>query len=72
MYQVYQILDNESLESLADKFNTTVSDLKSINGIVNDDVTVGSLIVKSLLVTPKVKLKYYATSFYLLHVYYLK
>lgn len=44
MYQVYQVLDGESLDFLANKFNTTIEELKMLNGL-GENVEIGSFIV---------------------------
>lgn len=46
MYRVYQIQSNETLESIAQKLNTTADVLKRLNGI-RDDILLktGSFIV---------------------------
>lgn len=36
MYRVYQVQMNDTLETIADKVNTNVENLKKINGIKND------------------------------------
>lgn len=36
MYRVYQVQVNDTLETIADKINTSVENLKKINGIKND------------------------------------
>lgn len=38
MYRVYQVQTGETLDSIANRFNTTVQNLKTINGIQNDSV----------------------------------
>lgn len=38
MYQIYQIIPGDTLESLAIKFNTTVDNLISINGFSDDNI----------------------------------
>lgn len=46
MYRIYQIEDETSLDDIAKKFNTTVQNLKQINGILNDyNVQRGSYII---------------------------
>lgn len=43
MYQVYKIIDNDTLDSLASRMNVTASELVRLNGISNFNV--GDLIV---------------------------
>ncbi len=50
MYKIYQIEIGETLETIANKLNTTVEDLKEINGILNDV----SLMPGSFLIVPVV------------------
>lgn len=50
MYRIYQIEDETSLDDIAKKFNTTVQNLKQINGILNDyNVQRGSYIIVPIL-----------------------
>ena len=43
MYKIYKVNSNDSLESIANKFNTTVSALQDING--KDYIVVDELII---------------------------
>ena len=43
MYKIYKVSANDSFESIARKFNTTVSDLQDING--KEYIVVGELII---------------------------
>lgn len=46
MYKIYQIEYGDTLDIIANKTNTTVNDLKMINGITDDyEVGVGNLII---------------------------
>lgn len=38
MYRVYQVQEGETLESIARQLNTTIQNLKKINGIQNDNM----------------------------------
>lgn len=50
MYKIYQVEMGETLESIANKLNTTVDNLKEINGILQDV----SLMPGSFLIVPMV------------------
>lgn len=50
MYRVYQVSTNDTLESIADKLNTTVELLKELNGIKNDML----LMPGSFLIIPNI------------------
>ncbi len=54
MYRIYQVEMGESLSSIASKLNTTVENLKKINGIVGDV----SLLPGSFLIVPFVDDRY--------------
>ena len=54
MYRIYQVEMGESLSSIASKLNTTVDNLKKINGIVGDV----SLMPGSFLIVPFVDDRY--------------
>ena len=54
MYKIYQVEMNETLSSIADKLNTTVDNLKKINGIIGDV----SLIPGTFLIIPYVDDRY--------------
>ncbi len=43
MYKIYKVSSGDTLESIAKKFNTTVSDLQQIND--KDYITLGELII---------------------------
>ena len=45
MYKIYQIEYGDTLDIIASKTNTTVDNLKTINGIDEDDIMVGNLII---------------------------
>lgn len=45
MYQVYQTGMGETLESVAQKFNITLDELKSINNNLDDTIMTGTLLV---------------------------
>ena len=43
MYKIYKVNSNDSLDSIARRFNTTVSNLQDING--KDYIVEGELII---------------------------
>lgn len=45
MYKIYQIEYGDTLDIIASKTNTTADNLKTINGIDEDDIMVGNLII---------------------------
>jgi len=45
MYKIYQVEGNETLEEIADKFHTTVSDLKQINGFDGSQIKENQYII---------------------------
>ena len=47
MYKVYQFIEGDNLANVASKFGTTEENLKKINGIVGDNVTIrpGSFVI---------------------------
>ena len=46
MYKIYQVEFGDTLDKIADKTNTTIEDIKNINGFNSDeDLVVGSLII---------------------------
>lgn len=46
MYKIYQINNNDTLESIANYFNVNLDEMKKINGIIdNMELTKGSLII---------------------------
>ncbi len=58
MYKIYQVMENDTLNSIASMFGTTADTLKSLNNI--DTVIPGSYIVvpnnkQSMLITYKIK-----------------
>ncbi len=57
MYQIYQILPNDTIEAVAAKFNTNVDNLVGINGLsypVN-------LVPGNYIVVPKIESEYFQT-----------
>lgn len=50
MYQIYQVEPYDTLESISNKFNTTIEELKKINDIVNFTPIIGAP-----LIVPKYK-----------------
>lgn len=45
MYQIYQVQSYDTLESIADKFNTTVDELKKINGLYEFSPILGTPLI---------------------------
>lgn len=50
MYQIYQVAPNDSLSSIAAKFNTTIDEIRRINGMALNTM----LMPGSYIVIPKV------------------
>lgn len=58
MYHIYQVAANDNLEKIASQFQTTVNELKKINGIIGNV----ELIPNSFLIVPnKEKNQYFET-----------
>ena len=51
MYQIYQVAPNDSLSSIATKFNTTIDEIRRINGMALNTM----LMPGSYIVIPKVE-----------------
>lgn len=45
MYQIYQVMPYDTLESIASKFNTTNDEIKKINGIVEFTPIIGAPLI---------------------------
>lgn len=45
MYQVYQVQPGETVNNLAQKLGISIDDLKNLNGITNEELIPGNLIV---------------------------
>lgn len=54
MYSVYRILDGESLDSIANKFNTTIEELEDMNGLDIEEMSRASEII-----VPETSKKYF-------------
>ena len=57
MYEIYNVKPNDTLESIASEFGTTVGTLKQINGLIDDKVNYNTMIV--VPVKRKQPYKYY-------------
>ena len=45
MYEIYNVKPNDTLESIAREFETTVGTLKQINGLIDDKINYNTMIV---------------------------
>lgn len=45
MYKVYQVMNGETIDSIARKINVSVDELKRLNGITNGNIMPGSYII---------------------------
>lgn len=45
MYKVYQVMSGDTVESIASKFNVSVDELLSLNGVSKNDIVPGTLLV---------------------------
>ena len=57
MYEIYNVKPNDTLESIASEFGTTVGTLKQINGMIDDKINYNTMIV--VPVKSKQPYKYY-------------
>lgn len=57
MYQIYQVAPNDTLASIATKFNTTIDEIRSLNGMALNTM----LMPGTYIVIPKVENRLYKT-----------
>ena len=57
MYKIYQVEYGDTIDTVANKANTTRDNIKEINGITNDS----DLVVGSLIIVPKEKNRVFET-----------